>query len=409
MSEVQWGDDDHGLRFGLRLPPGDVEAGGTIGLELLCENRSSEPVAIFGFQKGYPRALRVSPPKSHRPWIRVSWGDLNVLHPPDAFVRLLPGSVVSTALDLSFAFDRRGAGVWPIAFAYDTVRASGRLAPFVPHERVEASTAIVNLTVTLARSLREAGIDDDTEAQLDLALLTADPGLIDRLRLYGEGGAAFAARRIARILSSGAETATGWRALDAITLLGDSGLRAVGEARQQIPHAETALRFAEEWIRHRRGEPPPQPHLPFLTTLDRIIEQPDSRGNFLLTWTAVDSDIHGTRRLQIFGNGERIVTGRAPRSPNVSTRRSNLTRMQMQTLVEALRYAAVWLLRPLREVGLPDEPRPSLEVQLALGEPFSRNVAMWNGEWRLGPASPLADLLDRLSQDAAPHSMPAPA
>ena len=142
--------------------------------------------------------------------------------------------------------------------------------------------------------------------------------------------------------------------------------------------------------------------------LERIIEQPDSRGNFLLTWTSVDSEIHGTRRLQILGNGDRVVTGRPPGSPTLSTRRSKLSMMHMQTLVQALRYAAVWLLRPLREHGLPDEPRPNLEIQLALGEPFVRNIAMWNGEWRLGPAASLADLLDRLSQDALPDSIRPP-
>jgi hypothetical protein len=54
-------------------------------------------------------------------------------------------------------------------------------------------------------------------------------------------------------------------------------------------------------------------------------------------------------------------------------------------------------LRPLRPQGLPDEPRPALELQLALGENFTRRIAMWNGEWRQGPAFRLADILDRLA------------
>ncbi len=131
--------------------------------------------------------------------------------------------------------------------------------------------------------------------------------------------------------------------------------------------------------------------------LDRVIAQPDQRGNFLLSWTAVDSAVHGTRRLQLLGSGERIVVNRAPGEPTSTTKRLSLGSMPMQSVVEALRYSAVWLLRPLREQGLPDEPRPSLEVQLALGDPFVRSVAMWNGEWRLGPAAPLASLLDRLA------------
>lgn len=408
MAEVAWGEQHNGVRFGVRPPAGDVEAGGTITLELLCENRNDYPVSIFGFQPNYPRSLRVSPPKSHRPWIRVSFGDVNVLHPPEAFVRVLPRGLVTTGIDLSFAFDRRGAGQWPVAFGYDTVRAGGRLTAY-EGPREGGLTGIAQLVVTWARSLRSAGIDEMTEARLDAALMSGTNDVVDQLRAHGEGGATFAARRIARILSSGAESLVGWRALDALALLGPLGREAVAEARAQLPHAEDALAFADELLARKAGEPTAQGDLPFVTTLGRIIDEPASRGNFLLSWTACDSEIHGTRRLQVFGNGERVVTGRAPSHPMALTRRSMLQPMQMQALVESLRYGAIWLLRPLRGVGLPDEPRPSLEVQLALGGPFGRHVAMWNGEWRNGPAATLADLLDRLSLEAAPDSMLPPA
>lgn len=401
-----WGEVNQGVRFGLRTPPGEVEAGGSVLIDLLCENTTNEPVWVFGFQAGYPRSLRVSPPKTHRPYIRVSFGDGNVLHPPDAFVRLLPKSSISTTLDLSFAFDRRGAGSWDVAFAYDPVRTSGRLDAYAPDG--EARTEVARLLVTTARSLRDAGIDDAAEASLDAALLSGRSDVVDLLRQYGIGGAKFAARRVARILSAGGESTIGWRALDALALLGDFGFQALVEARPELPHAEAALAFGEDWLRHRRGDAPGPEHLRFYTQLERIVQQPDQRGNFLLTWTAVDSDIHGTRRLQLFGNGERIVTHRAPGAVVPATRRSFLNAMQLQAVVEALRFGAVWLLRPLREMGLPDEPRPTLEVQLGLGDPFTRQIAMWNGEWRLGPASQLADLLDRLSRDASPDSIMPP-
>ncbi|MBX3250459.1 MAG: hypothetical protein KF901_25005 [Myxococcales bacterium] len=408
MTEVRWGEAWAGVRFGLRPPSRELEAGGSISLELFAENRSAAPISLFGFQPAYPRSLRVSPPKAHRPWIRVSFGDTNVLHPPEAFVRLLPGAVVSIGLDLSFAFDRRGAGAWDVAFAYDPVRASGRLDAWQPPEGREASTAITPIIITVAQSLRDAGIDEHAEAALDAALLRGDGELLDRLRAYGEGGVAFAARRLARILSPGAESTIGWRALDALSLGGPAVIEVVHAHRALLPHAEPALAFAETWLRHRHGQPPPLEHLPFVTLLERVIEQPDQRGNFMLAWTAVDSAVHGTRRLQVFGNGERIVSGRLPGASQGHTRRSYLPLAQMQVLVEALRDAAVWTLRPLREIGMPDEPRPGLEVQLALGEPFSRNVALWNGEWRLGPAASLAELLDRLSESAPPDSMPPP-
>jgi hypothetical protein len=281
------------------------------------------------------------------------------------------------------------------------------MAPYVPDR--EVGTGVARLLVTTARSLREAGIDEAVEEALDAALLGGHADTVDRLRHYGIGGAKFAARRVARILSPGGESTVGWRALDALALLGDFGLQALMETRTQLPHAESALAFGEAWLRHRRGDGPDPGDLRFFTQLDRVVSQPDQRGTFLVTWTPVDSEIHGSRRLQLFGNGERIVTARPPGAVVGATRRSFLNAMQLQAVVEALRFGAVWLLRPLREMGLPDEPRPTLEVQLGLGEVFSRQIAMWNGEWRLGPASQLAELLDRLSRDASPDSVMPPA
>ena len=78
----------------------------------------------------------------------------------------------------------------------------------------------------------------------------------------------------------------------------------------------------------------------------------------------------------------------------------------MQALLEALSYSGVWLLRPLRANGLPDEPRPALEIQLALGETFTRKISMWNGEWRQGPGFRTADLLDRLAAAVRSGSLP---
>ncbi len=408
MSEVVWGKEEQGARFGLRQPKPEMEAGGTLVLELLCQNVSREPIHVFGFQPGYPRSLRVSPPKQDRPFIRVSFGDVNVLHPPEAFARIDPGQTIATGLDLSFAFDRRGAGDWQVAFAYDPVRVGGRLTTLGAPPGHVPQTGIADLVVVTARSLREAGIDAQVEAELDTALLTADPELVERLRSYGLGGASFAARRVARVLSYGAESTVGWRALDALSLLGEPGLAAVRDAREDLPHAEVALAYAQQWIEHRQRLPAPYEHLPFLTMLMRLVNEPDIRGNFLVSWTAWESELHGLRRVQLFGNGERIVTARSPGQLVATTRRTTVSDMQVRALLESLGYAAVWLLRPLRKAGLPDEPRPSLEVQLALGEPFRRQVIMWNGEWRQGPAAQLAALLDRLAEDPGTESVAPP-
>ncbi len=408
MSEVAWGPEANGARFGLRKPTAEMEAGGTVVLELVCENVGRVPIDVFGFHPGYPRALRVSPPKQDRPWIRVSFGDVNFLHPHEAFVRLEPGASIDAGLDLSFAFDRRGAGDWQVAFAYDPVRAGGRHVPWNPPRGGAAESGIVELVVVTARSLREAGIDAAAEAELDTALLSADPSLVDRLRSYGDGGAAFAARRVARILSYGAESTVGWRALDALTLLGERGLVACRQAREDLPHAEAALAYAEAFLEHRLRVPPAQEHMPFVAMLERLVREPDVRGNLIVSWTAYESEFHGMRRVQIFGNGERIVTSRGPGQLVPTTRRTTIGEFALRSLLESFGYAAVWLLRPLRRAGIPDEPRPSLEIQLALGEPFRRQIIMWNGEWRQGPAAQLADLLDRLSDDTGDGSIAPP-
>ena len=408
MAEVAWGESSDGVRFGLRPPAEEVEAGGTIRLELLCQNRGAEPAWIFGFAPGYPRSLRVSPPKTHRPWIRLSFGDVNVLHPPEGFTRLLPGGTISTELDLSFAFDRRGAGRWPVAFAYDPVRASGRLVAFTPPAGAEALTGAIDLLVTTARSLEEAGIDPSRADELDLALLQDTADLVPLLRAHGAGGATFAARRIARVLSGGMESMVGWNALRAILRMGDEGFGALLAARREIPHADSVYAFAVDWFRHQRGDSPAPEHLPFVTALDQIIAQPDRRGNFLVSWTGVDSPIHGTRRVEVLGRGERLTIVRRPEEQTSTTNRGALPAAQITTLAVALRDAMVWILRPLRETGLPDEPRPSLEIQLALGSPFQRRIAMWNGEWRQGPGRTLADLLDRMCTASDGSLMPPP-
>ncbi len=394
---VVWGNAVQGVRFGLRAPEAALEAGSTIQLQLVCENLGLVPVWLFGFVKRYPRALRVSPPKPDRSYIRVSFGDVNVLHPPEAFVRLEPGSTATTGLDLSFAFDRRGAGTFSVAFAYDPVRAAGMVRPWAAPAGATPMTGVAALTIERARSLREAGIDAATEAALDTLLASGDPSTVERLRALGPGGAVYAARRVARVVAGGSEAALGWRALDALELLGSTSRAAIRGAREEVPHAAAALEFADDWLGFRLGEPPREADLPFVTELGQLVEQPDRRGNFVLSWSAYDSPVHGALRMEIFGNGDRIVVVRPPGQAVPATRRTSLGAMHMKALLESLALSGAWLLRPLRAQGLPDEPRPALEIQLALGETFTRRIAMWNGEWRQGPAFRLADMLDRLA------------
>lgn len=402
MVDIAWGAaaGRDGVRFGLVPPDHELEAGGSVGITLVAENHSSADAWLFGFTPGYPRSLRFSPPKQDRPYIRVSFADVNVLHAPDAFVRLRPGQTVSTVLDLSFAFDRRGVGRWPIAFGYDAMRASGGMRPWAPTaagpgNHGGALTGVTQLLVTAPRSLRDAGIDEATEIALDDALVRGDPDLLERLRAM-PGGAVYAARRAARVLSPGAEASLGWRAMDVLTRLGEPGIVAAERAIDDLPHAIPALAFAVAWALHRLGREPPPEHLGFVTALGELIDQPDRRGNLLLSWTPFDSPVHGERRLQIFGSGDAIVVSRGPNETVPTTRRIRLNAMHMRSLLEALRYSAVWLLAPLRERGMPDEPRPALEVRLGLGDVFVRQIAAWNGEWRQGPGAHVADLLDRL-------------
>ncbi len=396
-SDAAWGAPSHGVRFALRAPAGALEAGSTIQLELICENKGLTPVWLFGFVKRYPRSLRVSPPKPDRPYIRVSFGDVNVLHAPEAFVRLDPGTTARTGLDLSFAFDRRGAGTFAVAFAYEPVRAAGMVRPWQARDGSVPLTGIADVTIERARALREAGVDAPTESALDSLLVAGDPSTVERLRLLGRGGTVYAARRVARVVAGGSEAALGWRALDALELLGAESVSAIHAAREELPHAAAALDFARDWLEFRLGKSASDVDLPFVTALTQLVEQPDRRGNFVLSWSPYDSPIHGGLRMELFGNGDRIVVVRPPGQAVPSTRRTLLGPMLMLSMLEALLMSGVWLLRPLRVQGLPDEPRPALELQLALGENFSRRISMWNGEWRQGPAAHLADILDRLA------------
>src|SRR5690606_20001693 len=150
MNEVQWGPVADGVRFGLRTPR-VAEAGGSILVGLVCQNVGNAPVRMLGFHPNYPRSRRVRPPKSDRAYIRVSFGDVNVLHPPDAFSPLAPGATLETSLDLSFAFDRRGTGTWQLAFAYDPVRSSAQVAAYRGGDQAP-QTAVVDLLVSYSRS-----------------------------------------------------------------------------------------------------------------------------------------------------------------------------------------------------------------------------------------------------------------
>lgn len=405
MQEPIFGEAIGGVRLGLAVPVAHTDAGSTIAVELVCENRAQTPVWVFGLKAGYPRSLRVSPPKPDRPWVRVSFGDTAVLHPPDAFTRLGPGETARTMLDLSFAFDRRGVGTFPLRFAYDPIRGMGGMRALGTAGGAALETGTAALVVERASTLREAGIDEATERGLDAMLLSGDPQTATRLGALGRGGAEYAVRRFARVLSTGAEAPIGWRALDALERLGDEGLAAIAAAQADMPHAAAALSFGFDWLRFRLGRPTPEVHLPFVTALEQLRDQPDRRGNFVLSWTPFDSPIHGSSRMEVFGQGDRIVVVRAAGHSVPSTRRTLVGAMQMHALFETLLWSGVWLWRPLRTQPMPDEPRPALEVQLEIGEPYARKIAMWNGEWRQGPGFRLADLLDRLTQAVRPESM----
>ncbi len=393
---ISWGGGASGVRLGLRAPRQPLESGGSVVLELVAENRSPTPAWLFGFEPRYPRSLRVSPPKPNRPWARASFGDVNVLHPPEAFTRLAPGTRVTTRLDLSFAFDGRAAGEVPIVFVYDPIRGAASLRVWQPPDEGSASSGEVKLVVVRPRSAEEAGISVAMEQHLEAGLLRGDPVVFDQLRALGEGGARFLARRVARVLSHGVDAAMGWRALEALELFGAPSIGAIEAVRPDQPHAIEALDFARDWLAFRAGMPTPSEHLPFVSALELLRQQPDRRGNFLLSWTPHDSAVHGSTRMEIFGNGDRIVVVRPAGASVPSTRRTILSPPHLQSLLDALQLSGVWLLRPLRREGLPDEPRPALELQLELGAHHTRRVAMWNGEWRQGPGFRLADLLDRL-------------
>jgi hypothetical protein len=187
-----------------------------------------------------------------------------------------------------------------------------------------------------------------------------------------------------------------------------AGVESARRARDEVPHAAPALEAAIAWTTHLMGQPPSAEHLPFATQLEQIIHQPEMRGNFFLAWTAYESAIHGSRRVELMGNGQRIISTRSNQDELPRVSRSTLSEGQVRVVLEALRGAAVWSLVPLRQRALPDEPKPALDVRLALGKQFHRQVALLNGEWRHGPAAFLAALLDRLADERSPITQPPP-
>jgi hypothetical protein len=385
MNDVRWGAPYEGVRFGLR-PPAVAEAGGSILVGLLCHNVGNAPVRMFGFHPAYPRALRVSPPKADRPYIRVSFGDVNVLHPLDAFSVLAPGATLETSLDLSFAFDRRGTGTWQLAFAYDAVRTGAHFVAYRGGDEAPQSP-VVDLLVSYSRSLRDAGIDEATEAKLDGALYAGEARLLDLLRHHGAGGVAFAARRVARVLSPGAESIAGWNALDALALLGPAGhrRRQRGARRDPARRPGAGVRRALARVPARVAAGPVRPALRHHAGAHRRRA--------------------GHARQPAGGlDGRGLGHPRPAPGADLRQRRAHrdLARPGLRVQPHAPHHAA-----PARDAGLggghpaqrrvagrsaararpPDEPRPAFEVQLGIGGPFSRQVSMWNGEWRRGPSS----------------------
>lgn len=397
MTAPAWGPPVGGVRFGLVGPGHPVEAGGHIPMTVHVENNGASPIFVYGFNPQFERSLNVSGPTSTRPHMRVSFGLPGVAHPPEAFAWLVPGTGMSAPLDLSAAFDQRPKGTWPVAFGYDPVAATSDIEPWLPS--TEAASGTVPVVIHRARSLVDAGLDPDTENGLHAQLAAnSEVAFADTLKRHGAGVAIFAARKLSRVLAPGPEAIPGWRALDALCSWDDrTGLDAIAQVRAELPHATAALDLAADFIAHRAGGAPPGDHLPFTSLLERCMHDPSARGNLVVCWEPYDSAVLGRKVIVIRGHGGAMVTSRRPNEARPSTVQKTLTEPQMRELLHTMGAAAIWLLRPLRDRGLPEEPRPTLEVQLGLGMPFRRTVTLWDGEWRHGPARDLAELLDRLA------------
>lgn len=141
MSDVAWGAPIEGVRFGIQA----VAPGEPLILPCFVENQTGASIFVFGWNTSYPRSLRVSPPKPHRPYVRVSFTDTNVLHPPDGFLKVAPGQFAETTLDVSFALDLSVVGAVDLAFAYDPVKAQV-ITGWTPPEGATAITSLISLT-----------------------------------------------------------------------------------------------------------------------------------------------------------------------------------------------------------------------------------------------------------------------
>ena len=131
----------NGVQFGIAAPP----PGGALHLPLHVANHGQSVAWVFGFVDAYPRTLRVSPPKEERPWVRISFADANVLHPPDAFIKVPPGGTAQSTLDISFAFNLAETGAVDVLFVYEEVRGQ-MIKAWNADEGIEAGSAKLTLT-----------------------------------------------------------------------------------------------------------------------------------------------------------------------------------------------------------------------------------------------------------------------
>jgi hypothetical protein len=217
---------------------------------------------------------------------------------------------------------------------------------------------------------------------------------------YGDSGIAHVISRLERMTSLDADASLGWSAFHVLPLLGEPAATLIESISPPDGFPGEALAFAREWINFRVGRPPPEAQAAFVGQLEGLIAQAELRGEFVLTWTANQVPGAPQCRMQIYGNGYRVVTQTMAGEQPVEAR-SSLDVNQMNVVMESLRHGAVWLLRPTRDQGQPDEGKPTLAVRLGAAPGLDVSITLWNAEWRAGPSYYLVDLLDKLMAEGA--------
>lgn len=225
-------------------------------------------------------------------------------------------------------------------------------------------------------------------SQLDAALLAGEEGRETALSL-AKGRAAFdhLVSLLEGVLVPGEDSARAWGAYHVLVLSGEEGLAALRRAPRTGPIQKLALLRASR--RLGLAEEPSSAFAADLCAASRV-----APSGLLLRYEAGLETVEGRLSLEIDGEGRaRLVVGKIAQAPQVHL--AQISAIELGFLLEKACRSAFWELTPLRSLGGEGEDQVKLVIELPSAEGvLQEEISLWGAEWRQGPTSSLARLLD---------------